>query len=308
MSVVAVYEVEPRPGVPIGANGDVSELQSATGAGVATTHDIDLYIGDWFDDTFDLPKQGFFRFEVAKPKDATIVGVRFEATSATLAGSNGPIPMYGGFLKRQGGDTAWEGSLGVNHWAIDFQVPLVDYESLVGHIHDETVFWGDASGYAETNHATAVSSALWSIGDGTFTGTAANAPGLVAQLQSYLDDDANEATRGSTKAGSVPVMFTVLRNSVGTRNQYQFIVASDSIVVEWRPRLRVEYTIPFKADRHVIGTPRLRSAVAGLAHLEGAVSGVASARAAVAGRPSVSSAVTGSASVRDAVAGRGRIR
>lgn len=238
MHTVSVYGVEASSD----GLGDVGQLQQKTGVLPTSASFLSFYIGSQFDGTSDRPQQGFWRFEVDMPAGSTIIGVKFEAT-AFSAGTLGPIDMYGGFLKQQDTAFAWEDADGCHEWlTLDTHIPLVDYNSFVGIQHDEIVFWGGSAGFPRQALQVVGSGMKWSIGEGTFTGnSAADVAGLITQLQGYLDDPGNEATRGLTKAGAIPVMFTVLRDFVGLRDQSQELDAQDSITALKRPTLTLEY-------------------------------------------------------------------
>lgn len=256
MPPVSLYEVEAsNPFL-----GDTGQLSQETGAVPTSPAGFSFYIGSEYDGKNDLPQQGFWRFEVDIPAGATILGVRFEAVASGIGGALGPIPMYGGFLRQQGIPVGWENPDGCGEWLLDSDVPLVDFNTIFGVLHDEDPFWGGAKGFAEQPVQTAAVSAPWSIGEGTLPGAVATVTGLIAQLQSYLGDAGNEATRGATKADSIPVMFTALRDFVGLRNQFQFLHAAGATVASRRPKLRIDWqAMPSSLSSRGLGVQTLSS-------------------------------------------------
>lgn len=306
MSITTVYVVT---AAVLDGYGDICVRQRQQGNSINPAGLAHDFIGSQYDGTFDIIQQGFFKFELDIPEDATLLGLRFYTGSGTES-SVGPIDIYGGFLKRQENSKPWESAAACKIWEIENDVPLANFINVNGgNITNDAVFFGGSPGFPNTSMPRAGIPDEWSFGEGTFDGeTNADVVGLLAQLQAYLDDDDNKATRGDTSTGDIAVMLTFLREVVGDRNEFQYLPMTDEpYFPQKRPRLEIEYE-PLPDAKRVIGEPGIRPAVSGAASVQGAVSGAASVQGAVSGSVRARDAVSGSVRACDAVTGSGRIR
>lgn len=183
----------------------------------------------------------FFRFEVPIPAGSIIEEAKLLFKSAGLAGTDATMTCEGGFIKRDG---YWENATGIVNWPDTSYVPFAEWN--FGANYDATVYWGDAPAFTGVSIAKKTgTNQEWSFYDNWSTFGTASAPGIIAQLQDYLDDPSNEATRGSgNDPDSIPVCFQLFRLYNGSSNSFEWFRSSDYSGPLARPFLQIVYYTP----------------------------------------------------------------
>ena len=241
-----------------------------TGAASQSVTETAGFIGSQLVGFFQHPTVCFFRFEVTMPAGAVILGIEFNAKSAA-SGTLGPIDMTGGFCKRQGTANAWEDSTGVAAWTNQAHIPFGEANTFAGVQTYPAVWWGDAPAFTdESMDVVTIIGQPWTIGEGSLTGgTAGDVTGMVAQLQSYMDDSTMEATRGDTEAGAISVLFQIYRDHPGTSNQSQPLRFSNHTNSASHPTLKVDWVY----QRAAKGTSKIQTAATGSVKIQTAATG-----------------------------------
>lgn len=258
--------IEEYPCETLTANvsADINVLMDVTGAGTSGVTDVEIILGSEFDSTFDVRHGGAYRFEIDIPEGATITGVRLQIYGSGGGNAGGPMPLSGGFLKRQENANSWEDDSAFAEWTLDTHHALPEYgdgglptEEVV--TLDPTVWWGDAPGFEDVSMGLVGLFASFDIGEGTLpprTDGGGEVVGLVSQLQRYLDDPENKKTRGATKVNSIPVALLIHRHHEGDRDQYQYTHSTDGPNAAFHPKLLVEWEIR-AGEGSIINRPRL---------------------------------------------------
>lgn len=233
---VSIYSVSPSPGLSPNRNGDVYAFQQKTDTALTTVADANLAVGSI--GGTNIYFCNFYRFEVDIPAGSKITGVALRQYTAGT-GSFNTFNVRGGFIKRDG---KWDAAGGMYNYATDSEVPFAQWD--LNNNSDVTVWWGNAPAFSSAAIFGSVFTDFeYSIVENTSLTSGINVTGMVAQLQSYLDDTSNEATRGSGYVSdSIPVCFQLLRPYAGTSVGYIWYRSSDhgslapELIVEYIPR------------------------------------------------------------------------
>jgi hypothetical protein len=264
-------------------DGDGDQLMQNIGSASQSVNETTGFVGSQLVGFFQHPTVCFFRFEITMPKGATINGIEFNAKTAA-SGTLGPIEMTAGFCKRQGTANPWEASNGLAAWSNQAHIPFGEANTFTGVQTYPAVWWGDAPAFADEElDVVSGIGGTWTIGEGTLTGgTAADVTGMIAQLQSYLDDATVSASRGATVNGAISILFQIYRDYTGTANQSQPLRFSDHTNSASHPVLKIDWTAgPSGASAR----PFLGPSVSARASIQTTVSARASVGPRISARP-----------------------